>query len=52
LYNNFYSDINYAVHGEPYHELVSTAANKLKLSDEIYDLYADPKLRFYFSERY
>lgn len=52
LYNNFYSDINYAIRGEAYHELVSTAANKYKLSDEIYELYADPKLRYHFAKRY
>ncbi|KAL4429224.1 hypothetical protein ABPG74_022104 [Tetrahymena malaccensis] len=52
LYNNFYSDINFAIQGEAYHELVSTAANPYKLSDEIFDLYSDPKLRYHFAERY
>lgn len=52
LYNNFYSDINFALQGEAYHELISTAANPLKLSDEIFDIYSDPKLRYHFAERY
>lgn len=52
LYNNFYSDINFALQGEAYHELISTAANPLKLSDELYEIYADPKLRYHFAERY
>ncbi len=52
LYNNFYSDINYSILGEAYHELVSTAANPYKLADEIFDIYNDPKLRYHFSERY
>lgn len=52
LYNNFYSDINFSILGDAQHELVSTAANPLKLSDELYDIYSDPKLRFYLADRY
>lgn len=52
MYNNFYSDLNFSILGEAQHELVSTAANPLKLSDELFELYSDPKLKFYIADRY
>ena len=38
--------------GEFYQELISTSANPNLLAENIFNLYNDPKLKFYYADRY
>ena len=52
LYNSFNVDINIAINGEAYQELLNGGNNPTKISEELYNHFADPKLRYYYADRY
>lgn len=42
MYNSFNCDLNIAINGEAYQELLSTASNPLKISEQLYEHFIDP----------
>lgn len=52
LYNEWNNDLNIAVKGEVYQELMSVSATPYKIGQEMQKFFNDPKLRYFCAERY
>lgn len=52
IYNQFFVDENIALNKEIYKELISTSANPNLLGEELYNMYKDPKYKFWCATKY